>query len=149
MAELTELDLECLEYEIGPLLGLLGVSWGCPELVSQYAGRYAFVLSSLGRFKESSYQAMLAGHAVGSIGRPARKAWRERPLRRRLLAGPGGRRRWEDAYTESFFIEAEDNLRKVRDDVAGLRAQIAHHFNEDGRTGHRSGGLPVEEGRWQ
>ena len=56
MAELTELDRECLEYQTGHLSGYLLTSSGDPEQTNRYATRYAIVLAALGRMKESNFR---------------------------------------------------------------------------------------------
>lgn len=125
----AHLMIECLEYQTGFLSGLMLGSWGEPEQLNRYASRYAIVLALLGRTGESAYQTGIANTAALFIGRPAKKAWSSRPLRRRFLAGPGPRYRWEQAYTESLFMEADDNLHRIQDDVAEFRAQIEYHFD--------------------
>lgn len=129
---LSELDIECLEYQEGFLSGLIFTASGQPELLSRYARRYASVLALLGRVKEHEYYTAVADAGAPFIGRAAAVAWSKRPFRARLLAGPVHRARWEQAYTASLFIEADDALRRVRDDTAGFRAAIAHHFDEAG-----------------
>lgn len=130
--QLTELDLECLEFQEGLLSGLILVSSGQPEQLNRYATRYSTVLALLGRVKEHEYYAAISNAAAPFIGRPAGKAWRKRPFRQRFLAGPGQRARWEQAYTDSLFMEADDSLRRVRDDTAVFRASIAHYFTKAG-----------------
>lgn len=132
MAALTELDIECLEYQEGMLSGLVHTAWGEPEQLTRYAGRYSTVLALLGRVKEHEYYAAISNAAAPFIGRPARKAWHQRPLRARFLAGPGPRSRWEQAYTDSLFMEADDSLRRISDDTAAFRTMIARHFKKDG-----------------
>lgn len=132
METVSQLDLECLEYQTGFLSGLMMTCYGEPERLNRYASRYAIVLASLGRTGESTYQTTVANTAALYIGRPARKAWSKRALRYRFLAGPGARYRWEQAYTESLFLEADSDLRRIRDEVADFRAQIAHHFDAAG-----------------
>ncbi|MET4143895.1 hypothetical protein [Arthrobacter sp. UYCo732] len=128
MATVSQLDLECLEYQTGFLGGLVLSSWGEPEQMNRYASRYAIVLASLGRVKESDYQAGIAATAARFIGRSARKAWTERPRHLRLLARPGDQHRWEQAHTDGLFLEADDHLRRISDDVADFRDNIANHF---------------------
>jgi hypothetical protein len=130
--ELTDLDIECLEYQEGFLSGLILISPGKPEQMHRYANRYATVLALLGRVKEHSYYSAIADAAAHFIGRPASKEWNRRPLNERLLAGPGPRARWEQAHTDSMFKEADDSLRRVQDDTAAFRQQIARDFRKDG-----------------
>lgn len=132
MAALTELDRECLEYSIGPLNGLVLASWGEPEQLTRYAFRYASVLALLGRVKEHDYYAGIAVAAASFIGRPAYQAWHKRPLHRRLLAFPGPRARWQQAYTDSLFEEADAALRRVQADTDAFSAQIARRFTKAG-----------------
>lgn len=132
MAQLTDLDLDCLEYQTGFLSGLVMCSWGEPEQMSVYARRYASVLALLGRVRDHEYYTLIADTATRSLGRVSQKAWKARPLRCRLLAGRGGRTKWTSAYTDSLFMEAEDRLRGLRDDTADYRAHIAHYFDEAG-----------------
>lgn len=132
MAQLTDLDLDCLEYQTGFLSGLVMCSWGEPEQMSVYARRYASVLALLGRVRDHEYYTLIADTATRSLGRVAQKAWKARPLRCRLGAGQGGRGKWTSAFTDSLFMEAEDRLRGLRDDTADYRAHIAHYFDEDG-----------------
>lgn len=129
MAALTDLDVECLEYQTGFLSGLVLSSWGEPEQMSVYARRYASVLSLLGRVREHEYYSLIAGTAASHIGRAARKAWAELPLRHRLFAGRGERGQWLNAYTDSLLMEAEDRIRDLCDETADFRAQIAHNFD--------------------
>jgi len=132
LARLTELDLECFEYQEGFLSGLMLTAWGQPEQLNRFAGRYASVLALLGRVGEHEYYDRIGNAAAPFIGRAARKAWDGRPLRLRIVARRGQRTRWEQAYTDSLFLEAEDRLRNIRDETAAFRAVIAHHFDEAG-----------------
>jgi hypothetical protein len=132
MAQLTELDIDCLEYQEGMLSGVIRTAWGQPEQMARYAGRYASVLALLGRAKEHDYYALIASTAVHQVGQAARKAWDERPLLHRLFTGRRRRRQWQSAYTDSLFIEADDALRRVRDDVAVYRAMTSRYFKKDG-----------------
>lgn len=94
MAQLTDLELDCLEYQTGFLSGPVIGSWGEPEQMSVYARRYASVLALLGRVREHDYYTLIADTAASRIGRAARNAWDERPLQHRLLpaavSAPGG-----------------------------------------------------------
>lgn len=130
--QLTELDIECLEYQEGFLSGLVLISSGQPEQMNRYASRYSTVLALQGRVKEHEYYAAIANAAAPFIGRAARKAWSERPSRSRVLSGPGARTRWEQAYTDSLFQEADDSLRRVSDDTDAFRKKISRHFNKAG-----------------
>ena len=130
--ELTELDIECLEYQEGFLSGLMLVSSGQPEQMHRYTSRLATVLALQGRVKEHEYYAAIANAAAPFIGRAASKAWSQRPPRDRLLGGPGARIRWEQAYTDSLFLEADDALRRVSDDTDIFREQISRHYNKAG-----------------
>lgn len=130
--ELSDLDIECLEYQEGFLSGLMLISSGKPEQMHRYARRYATVLALQGRVKEHGYYSAIADAAAHFIGRAASTEWNKRPLKERLLAGPGPRARWEQAHTDSLFKEADDELRRVQDDTAAFRATIAHHFRKDG-----------------
>jgi hypothetical protein len=132
MAQLTDLDLDCLEYQTGFLSGMVMGSYGEPEQMSVYARRYAGVLALLGRAREYEYYALIADTASSHIGRAARKAWDERPLRHRLFAGRVERGRWLNAYTDSLFMEAGDRIRGLRDETADFRAHIDHYFDEAG-----------------
>jgi hypothetical protein len=132
VAQLTELDLDCLEYQTGFLSGLVMGSWGRPEQMYVYARRYASVLALLGRVREHEYYSLIADTAARAIGRSAQKAWQERPLRRRLSAGRGGRARWTSAYTDSLLVEAEDRIRTLRDETADFRAHIGGYFDDAG-----------------
>lgn len=129
---LSELDLECLEYQEGFLSGLMLTSSGQPELLSRYASRYSTVLALQGRVKEHEYYAAIANAAAPFIGRAAGRAWSQSKLRRLELAGPGARIRWEQAYTDSLFMEADDALCRIQDDTAAFRKQISRHFNKAG-----------------
>lgn len=131
-AELTELDVECLEYQTGFLSGLVMTSWDQPEQLTRYAFRYASVLALLGRVKEHDYYAAIAIAAAPFIGRPASRAWGKRPLRQRLLAGPGPRARWQQAHTDSLFAEADVALRRVQEDADAHRKRIGRHFTKAG-----------------
>lgn len=131
-AELTDLDIECLEYQEGFLSGLMLISSGKPEQMHRYASRYATVLALQGRVKEHAYYSSIANAVAPFIGRAASKAWNNRPLSERLLAGPGPRARWEQCHTDSLFKEADDSLRRVQDDAEAFREQIARHFKKDG-----------------
>ncbi|ACL42246.1 hypothetical protein Achl_4295 (plasmid) [Pseudarthrobacter chlorophenolicus A6] len=128
MAALTQLDVECLEFQTGFLSGLVLGSWGEPELLHQYAGRYADVLAVLGRTKESDYYATIASGSCTLVGRAAKVAWAKRPLRRRLSSGTAARQQWQSAFTDSLFMEADDQLRLILDETTAFRAQIAHDF---------------------
>jgi hypothetical protein len=130
--ELTELDLECLEYQEGFLSGLMLISSGQPEQMHRYASRYATVLALQGRVREHEYYAAIADAAAPFIGRAASKAWSQSHVKRRLFDGPGARVRWEQAYTDSMFKEADDALRRIQDDTGTFRKQIARHFNKAG-----------------
>jgi hypothetical protein len=132
MAELTELDRECLEYQTGYLSGLVLGSWSEPEQLTRYAFRYASVLALLGRVKEHDYYAGIAVAAAPFIGRPAAQAWRKRPLHRRLLAGLGPRARWQQAHTLALFAEADATLRRVQADTEAFREKIGRHFTKAG-----------------
>lgn len=132
MAQLTALDIECLEYQTGFLSGLVMSSWGEPEQMSVYARRYASVLALLGRVREHEYYTLISDTAAARIGRAARNAWYERPLQCRLFAGRGERARWLNAYTDSLLMEAGDRLRGLRDETADFTAHIAHHFDGAG-----------------
>lgn len=132
MAELTELDRECLEYQTGFLGGLVLGSWSEPEQLTRYAFRYASVLAFLGRVKEHDYYMGIAVAAASFIGRPAAQAWRKRPLHQRLLAGPGQRARWQQAHTDAMFAEAETALRRVQADADAFRGQIGRRFTKAG-----------------
>lgn len=127
MAGLSELDLECLEFQTGFLSGLTLGSWGEHEQMNRYASRHAIVLALLGRTKESDYQSAVANTSALYIGRAARKAWDRQPLRRRFRSDAGARYKWEQAHTESLFLEADDHLRRIQADVDEFRVQIAHH----------------------
>lgn len=129
---LTDLDIECLEYQTGFLSGLVIGSWGEPEQMSVYARRYASVLALLGRVSEHEYYTLIADTAAARIGRAARNAWYERPLRRRLFAGRSERAQWLNAYTDSLLMEAGDRLRGLRDETGDFRAYIGHYFDEAG-----------------
>lgn len=132
MAQLTDLDRECLDYQTGFLSGLVLASWGEPEQMHVYARRYASVLALLGRVREYEYYTLIADTAAESIGKVARKAWESRTLRQRLLSGRDGRARWTSAYTDSLLAEAEDRLRALRDETADFRAHIAPCFADAG-----------------
>jgi hypothetical protein len=132
MAQLTELDIDCLEYQEGMLSGLIQSAWGRPELMHVYASRYASVLALLGRAKEHDYYATIASTAVHHIGHAARKAWDDRPLRCQVFASRRRRRQWQSAYTDSLFMEADDALRRVRDDVSVYRAMTSRYFKKNG-----------------
>lgn len=132
MAELTDLDLDCLEYQTGFLSGLVMASWGEPEQMYLYASRYASVLALLGRAREHEYYALIADTAARSIGRAAQKAWEARGLRHRVLSGRGGRAVWTSAYTDSMLTEVQDRLRTLRDETAAYRAHIDHYFDDAG-----------------
>ncbi|MCQ1917863.1 hypothetical protein, partial [Escherichia coli] len=81
MAQLTDLDLDCLEDQTGFLSGLVLSSWGEPEQRHVYARRYASVLALLGRVREHDYDTLIADTAARSIGRNGQKAWEARTLR--------------------------------------------------------------------
>jgi hypothetical protein len=130
--ELTELGLECLEYQEGFLSGLMLTASGQPEQTHRYASRYAAVLALQGRVKEHEYYGAIANAATRFIGRAASKAWNERPSRSGFLAGTGARILWEQAYTDSLLMEADDALRRIQDDTDTFRKQIARHFNKAG-----------------
>jgi hypothetical protein len=132
MAQLTELDIDCLEYQEGMLSGLIQGAWGQPEQMHAYTTRYASVLALLGRAKEHDYYSTIASTAVHHVGRAARKAWDDRPLLTRLFTGRRRRRAWQSAYTDSLFMEADDALRRVRDDVAVYRAMTSRYFKKNG-----------------
>lgn len=131
MAQLTDLDLDCLEYQTGFLSGLVLASWGEPEQMHVYARRYSSVLALLGRVREYEYYTLVADAAAQGIGRAAQKAWKLRPLRDRILSGPGGRAQWTAAYTYSLITEAEDRLRALGNETADYRAAVAPHFGAD------------------
>lgn len=140
MAELSDLDLECLEYQTGHLSGYLLTSSGDPEQTNRYATRYAIVLAALGRIKESNFQTILADGAALYIGSKARKAWSERPLAARLAATRSAQEQWETAYTRSLFAEADENLNRLAQYTADFREQMAHHFTKSGASrGKRAG----------
>lgn len=130
MAALTQLDLECLDFQTGFLSGLVMVSWGHAEQLNRYASHYANILALLGRTKESDYYSAVASAASSSIGTAAQAAWAKRHLRYRLFATTATRQGWQSAYTDSLLTEADDNLRRIADDVADFRTQIAHHFED-------------------
>jgi hypothetical protein len=130
VAQLTDLDLDCLEYQTGFLSGLVLSSWGEPEQMSVYAHRYASVLALLGRVREHEYYSLIAGTAASQIGRAARKVWDSRPLRLRIFAGSSERAQWLNAYTDSLLMEAENRIRVLRDETADFRAQISHYFDD-------------------
>jgi hypothetical protein len=132
MAQLTDLDLDCLEYQTGFLSGLVMASWGEPEQMYLYASRYASVLALLGRAREHEYYALIADTAARNIGRAAQKAWDARDLRHRALSGRGGRAVWTSAYTDAMLTEAQDRLRTLRDETATYRAHIDHYFDDAG-----------------
>jgi hypothetical protein len=132
MAQLTDLDLDCLEFQTGLLSGLVMSSWGEPEQMSVYARRYASVLALLGRVRDHEYYSLIADTAAARIGRAAQKAWKSRPLRCRLLTGRGGRAQWTSAYTDSLLMESDDRLRGLRDETADFRAHIDHYFDDAG-----------------
>ncbi|HEX9228285.1 MAG TPA: hypothetical protein VF885_16910 [Arthrobacter sp.] len=132
MAQLTELDVECLEYQEGFLSGLMLCAAGQPEQLNRYASRYATILALLGRVKEHEYYAAIADASAPRIGRAAAEAWAKNNPRARLLTGHESRIRWEQAYTESLFMDADASLRRVKDDTAAFRATIARHFKKDG-----------------
>jgi hypothetical protein len=134
VAELSELDLECLEYQTGYLSGfMISSSWE-PEQMTRYATRYAIVLAALGRMKESNFQSLLAEGAAPYIGRKASKAWSERPLVSRLTATQESREQWEAAYTQSLFADADANLQRLAEYTAEFREQMSHHFTKAGST---------------
>jgi hypothetical protein len=126
MAELSALDLDCLEYQTGFLSGLILASWGEPEQMHLYASRLASTMDLLGRQRERDYYSLIAETAAKSIGVAAAKAWPKRSLRARIT-GPS-RQQWTDAYTSSLFIEAEDRLRGLDDDTADYRSVVAPYF---------------------
>jgi hypothetical protein len=135
MAQLTPLDLDCLEYQTGFLSGLVIASWGRPEQMHVYARRCANVMALLGRIREHEYYSLIADTAARSIGRAAQKAWEARTFRQRLLSGRDGHTRWTRAYTDSLLAEAEDRLRTLRDETAAYRAHVRDCFDDDG-AGH-------------
>lgn len=140
MAELTDLDLECLEYQTGHLSGLLIASSWEPEQTIRYATRYALVLAALGRMKQSEFHMLLAEGAAPFVGRKASRAWSARPLLVRLAATRNARERWQLAYTQSLYDEADGKLRRVAESTAEFREQMAHHFTKSGairRSGRR------------
>lgn len=128
MAALTQVDIECLEFQTGFLSGLVLGSWGEPEQLNQYASHYASTLDLLGRNKESAYYATIATAAASRIGQSASTAWTKRRLRHRLFASTATRQHWQAAYTDSLFMEADDKLRLLFEETAVFRAQISHHF---------------------
>ncbi|HEX9088221.1 MAG TPA: hypothetical protein VF867_11900 [Arthrobacter sp.] len=132
MARLTHLDLECLEYQEGFLSGIMLTVRGQPEQLNRVAARYASVLALLGRISEHEYYDRISSAAAPFIGRAARKAWNGRPLRHRIVGRRGQRTRWEQAYTTSLFLEAEDRLRNIRDETAAFRVMIGPHFTKAG-----------------
>ena len=134
MAELTDLDLECLEYQTGYLSGFMLASSGQPEQTTRYATRYAIVLAALGRMKESNFQSILAEGAAQHIGRRASRAWYRRPLLKRLLATPEARAVWEATYTQALFDDADANLLRLAEYAVEFREQMAHHFTKAGAT---------------
>lgn len=134
MAELTDLDLECLEYQTGHLSGLLIASSWEPEQTIRYATRYALVLAALGRMKQSEFHMLLAEGAAPFVGRKASRAWYRRPLHKRLLATPQARAVWEAAYTQSLFADADANLQRVAESTLEFREQMSRHFTKSGAT---------------
>jgi hypothetical protein len=132
VAELTDLDLECLEYQTGHLSGFLLTSSGDPEQTNRYASRYAIVLAALGRMKESNLKLILADASAQHIGLKARRAWSERPLASRLTATPAAREQWEADYTQSLFAEADERLNRLAEYTTDFRAQMAPHYTKPG-----------------
>lgn len=129
MAVLTEeqLDTECLEYQTGLLSGYLMAYRTEPELLVRVGTHYALVLAQLGRNRSAEYKYIHTLASAGQlyIGRAAHRAWQSRPLLDRIFAGAGTRRLWEQAYTESLFMEADGNLRRIADDTAAFRTAIS------------------------
>lgn len=126
MAELSALDLDCLEFSTGFLSGMVLASVGEPEQMHLYASRLADVVDQLGRRRERDYYATIAEAAAKGIGRAAAKAWAARPLLVRITGL--SRQQWTDAYTWSLIVEAEDRLRSLDGDVAAYRATVAPYL---------------------
>lgn len=137
---LTDLDLECLEYQTGHLSGLIISSSDEPEQMTRYATRYAVVLAALGRMKESNFHSILAEGAAQHVGRRASRAWYRRPLHKRLRATRHARAVWEAAYTQALFADADANLARLTEYTEEFRGQVARHFTKSGaskRAGRR------------
>jgi hypothetical protein len=132
MAELSALDLDCLEYQTGFLSGLVLASWGEPEKMNLYASRLASVMASLGRQREHDYYATVARTSAASIGLAAQKAWDRQPLRSRMTAKPADRLRFLRDHTAGILSAAEVRLEKLDDDVAKYRVSVKRHFTNAG-----------------
>ncbi|QOD06012.1 hypothetical protein [Pseudarthrobacter sp. BIM B-2242] len=133
MAELTDLDRECLEFQEGFLSGLIAATRSQPEHLTRYSFRYASVLALLGRVSEHSYCATIANVASTFIGRSAVQAWYGLPIGERLRLGPGGRTRWQQAHTDGLFQDADKELSRIDQLAANYRNDLSTHFDAAGR----------------
>lgn len=132
MAELTDLDLDCLEFSTGFLSGLVAASWGEPEKMFAYAARHAGVSALLGRVKEHGYYAGIARTSAAQMGVVAQKAWDREPLLRRIAAGRAGRLEFLRAYTADRLSAADSRLAALDADAATYRNRIRSHFTKAG-----------------
>ncbi len=132
MAELTDLDLDCLEYSTGFLSGLVAASWGEPEKTFTYATRHAGVSALLGRVREHDYYTAIARTSAAQMGPVAQKAWDREPLLRRATAGQAERLEFLRDYTAERLAAAESRLEKLDDDAANYRKSIKSRFTKFG-----------------
>lgn len=131
MAELTDLDRECLEYETGFLSGLVLCASDEPEKLNRYASRYAIVLALLGRVKESGYYDQIAKAAARRIGRTSLRVWDNLSPSARLFTGRK-REQWLQDATDSMFEAADTELSRIRTYSDAFRKKISRHFTKAG-----------------
>lgn len=125
-----QIDRECLESETAYLSGMMLVAWGEPEMLTRYATRGAVICAALGDARGSKYHLDVANGAALLIGMKAQRAWSKRAIRHRIFAGAETRHRWERAYTESLFADADDQLRRAAGFVAELRQLIVENAED-------------------